>query len=421
VAATGSLEARVLDALDERALVALLEELVAVPSVGGSPAEVEIQHLVARKLEQLDCDVDRWPIDLADAASVADAPGQEVERDEAWGVVGTLPGAQEAGPAVVLCGHTDVVPAGDRSLWPHDPFRPCRSGGTVSGRGTCDMKAGVAAALGALAAVRSAGIRLQRPVAMHAVVGEEDGGLGAWATLRRGHTGDACVITEPTAGSIVTRNAGALTFRLEVPGRAAHGAMRDQGRSAVERFAELHTELRVLEAERQVDADPELFGTRYPFGLSIGRVEAGDWASSVPDNLVAEGRYGVRLDESVEAARTAFHDRVAAFSARHPDLPPVRVSWVGGSFASGRLPAGHDLLGRTRAAVADAGGGILPERALAAGSDLRLYAAAGIPTVLYGPGDLRLAHGPGEAVAVADLVTAARALALLVVRTAGGR
>jgi acetylornithine deacetylase len=75
------------------------------------------------------------------------------------------------------------------------------------------------------------------------------------------------VIAEPTAGSIVTKNAGALTFRLEVPGRAAHGAMRDQGVSAVERFAELHAELRALEAERQVGADRALFGTRYPYGL----------------------------------------------------------------------------------------------------------------------------------------------------------
>jgi acetylornithine deacetylase len=414
-------EARVLDAVDEGSLVALLEELVAVPSVGGSAAEVEIQHLVADRLERLGCDVDRWPIDLAAAAAAADAPGQEVEREEAWGAVGVLPGTEDGRPALVLCGHTDVVPPGDRSLWPHDPFRPRRSGGTLSGRGACDMKAGVAAALGALAAVRAAGIRLRRPVAVHAVVGEEDGGLGAWATLRRGHRGDACVIAEPTAGSIVTKNAGSSTFRLEVPGRAGHGAMRDQGVSAVERFADLHAALRVLEAERQVGADPELFGTRYPYGLSIGRVEAGDWASSVPDRLVAEGRYGVRLGEPVEAARTAFRERVAAFSARRPDLPPVRVSWIGGTFASGQLPAGHDLLDRTRAAVADAGGGFLPERALAAGSDLRLYAAAGIPTVLYGPGDLRLAHGPREAVAVAELTAATRALALLVVRTAGTR
>lgn len=409
----------VLDAVDERQVVQLLEELIAIPSVGGTAAEAEVQHVVADRLQRLGCEVDRWPIDLADAAEAADGPGQEVNREGAWGVVGTLAGADDGQPALILCGHTDVVPAGDRSLWRHDPFTPQRSSGHITGRGACDMKAGVAAILGAVAAVQAAGVRLVRPVAVHAVVGEEDGGLGAWAALRRGHHGDACVIAEPTAGSIITKNAGSLTFELQVPGRAAHASMRDQGVSAVERFAELHAELRAFEAERQVGADPQLFGTRYPYGVSIGCVAAGDWASSVPDRLVAEGRCGVRLGEPVQAARDAFEDRVAAFSARDPRLEPVRVSWHGGVFASGELPAGHPLLPLVRAAVTDAGGSVPSEGALPAGSDLRLYAAAGIPTVLYGPGDLRLAHGPDEAVSAAELLTATRAFALLILRAAG--
>jgi acetylornithine deacetylase len=423
MAARSGVEERVLAAVDEAALARSLAELVAVPSVGGTAAESEVQHLVADRLEELGCDVDRWPIDLAAAAAAPDAPGQEVARDEAWGVVGTVPGAEEGQPALVLCGHTDVVPAGDRALWSHDPFTPRLSGGVLSGRGACDMKAGVAAVLGALAAVRTAGVRLVRPVAVHSVVGEEDGGLGAWATLARGHRGDACVLPEPTAGAVVTANAGALTFRLEVPGRAAHGALRDQGVSAVEVFAELHADLRAFEADRQAGADPARFGTRYPYGLSIGRVEAGDWASSVPDRLVAEGRYGVRVGEPVDAARAAFEQRVAAFCADHPFLSgsPVRVAWTGGSFASGQLPEGHPLLGRVRDAVADAGGGVPPEGALSGGTDLRLYAAAGVPALNYGPGDLHLAHGPRESVPVAEVATAARALALLVLRSAGVR
>src|SRR6478609_1144483 len=120
MAARSVAEERVLAAVDEPALVRLLGELVAVPSVGGTAAESEIQHLVADRLDELGCDVDRWPIDLAAAAAAQDAPGQEVDRDEAWGVGGTLPGAEEGQPALVLCGHTDVVPAGDRALWPHD-------------------------------------------------------------------------------------------------------------------------------------------------------------------------------------------------------------------------------------------------------------------------------------------------------------
>ena len=419
----GGAETRVLAAVDERWAVDRLRRLVAVPSVSGSPEESEVQQLVAGWLDELGCAVDRWPIDLADAADAPDAPGQEVLRDEAWGVVGTLAGAEDGDPALILSGHTDVVPAGDRALWPGDPFDPRVTDGAVHGRGACDMKAGVVAGLAALAAVRDAGVRLVRPVALHSVVGEEDGGLGAWATLRRGHRGDACVIPEPTAGAVVTANAGALTFRLEVSGRSAHAAYRDEGVSAVELFAELHAELRRFEEERQIGADPRFGGARFPFGLSIGKVRAGDWASSVPDRLVAEGRFGVRLGEPVEAARAAFEARVAAFCAGHPWLAghPVRVAWTGGSFASGQLPAGHRLRDDVRRAVTDAGGATPPERAISAGSDLRQYAAAGVPALHYGPGDLRLAHGPDELVPVADVGIAARALALLVVRCCGVR
>jgi acetylornithine deacetylase len=323
----------------------------------------------------------------------------------------------------VLSGHTDVVPPGDRSRWPRDPFEPHLAGGELHGRGACDMKAGVVASLAAVAALRTAGVRLRRPLALHGVVGEEDGGLGAWAALRRGHRGDLCVIPEPTAGAVVTAHAGALTFRLEVTGRAAHAAMRDRGVSAIELFAAVHAGLLDFEAERQRDADPRFGNARFPYGLSIGRIQAGDWASSVPDRLTAEGRYGVRIGEPVEAAKQALADRLAAICAGHAWLAehPVRLTWTGGAFASGALPAGSPLLPAVRRAVEDTGGGVTAERALPAGTDLRLYAAAGIPTLHYGPGDLHLAHGPEERVPVADVVTAARAFALLAVRTCGLR
>jgi acetylornithine deacetylase len=416
-------EARVLSAVDEEWVLDRLSRMIAVPSVGGTPAESEVQHLLAGWLEELDCAVDRWPIDLTEAATAPDAPGQEVERTEAWGVVGTLAGAEDGVPALVFSGHTDVVPPGDRALWPADPFVPWVADGAVHGRGACDMKAGVVASLAALAAVRTAGVRLVRPVALHGVVGEEDGGLGAWATLRRGHLGDVCVIPEPTAQAVVTAHAGALTFRLEISGRSAHAAYRDQGVSAVELFSFVHAGLLEFEAERQRDADPRFDRAPFPYGLSIGRVQAGDWASSVPDLLVAEGRYGVRLGEPVATARAALEDRLAAICAAHPWLAehPVRLTWTGGTFASGELPPGHPLLPAVREAVADAGGGQLPERAIAAGSDLRLYAAAGVPTLHYGPGDLHLAHGPRESVPLAEVVTAARAFALLTLRSCGVR
>ena len=144
-------------------------------------------------------------------------------------------------------------------------------------------------------------MRTERRLALHSVVSEEDGGLGAFATLRRGHRGEVAVITEPTSGRLVTANAGALTFRIEVAGRAAHGSTRQEGVSALEAFWPVHLALRELEARRNADRHP-LFGDNpLPYGISVGTVRSGDWASSVPDLLVAEGRMGVRLEEDPAA------------------------------------------------------------------------------------------------------------------------
>jgi acetylornithine deacetylase len=412
-----------LDAIDEAALARLLLELLAIPSVSGSAAESEIQHVLARHLTELGLEVDLWPLDLPALHLDPDFPGTEVPRDELWGLVGTVGGSGD-GPTMILQGHTDVVPAGDLDQWDGDPFVPRVTAGTVHARGACDMKAGVAANVAAVAAIRAAGVPLRGDVAVHLVSAEEDGGLGSLATLRRGHTGDACVITEPTDGALITANAGALTFRIEVHGKATHASTRDAGVSAIDAYLGLHAALARLEARRNADVDPLLAHCAIPYAVSIGTLHAGDWPSSVPDRLVAEGRLGVRLGEDPAGARTELETCLRQACADHPWLRdhPVTVTWAGGQFASGRLPAGHPLrtlVGRAHQDVT--GGRATPEFGAPYGSDLRLYAAAGIPTLQFGPGDVRSAHGPHERVRLADAVTVARTLVLATLRAVGTR
>ncbi|MER6353097.1 ArgE/DapE family deacylase [Streptomyces sp. NPDC001634] len=414
-------EAAALDAVDEAAVARTLSELIAIPSVTGTPAESEIQHELAGRLDRLGLDVDLWSMNLPELRADPGFPGAEAPRDEAWGLVASTPDGGD-GPALILQGHVDVVPPGDPASWVGDPFVARTVGDTVYGRGACDMKAGLVAHLAALEAVRASGARLRGRVGVHFVVGEEDGGLGAFGTLRRGHTGDACVITEPTGGTLVTANAGALTFRIDVPGKAAHASSRDEGVSAVDAYIPIHQALAALEAGRNADPDPLMAEYPIPYALSVGTVRCGDWASSVPDLLVAEGRLGVRLGEDPAAARADLERCVARACAADPWLRahPAVVTWPGGQFASGRLPAGHPLRDTVATAHADATGGARPrERGAPYGSDLRLYAAEGIPTLQYGPGDVRLAHSAREQVSVADIATVARTLALTVLRTVG--
>lgn len=414
-------ERRVLDAIDETELVATLVELVRTPSVTGTDAEADLQHTVARWFEEAGLEVDLWSLDLDDLRADPDFPGTEVPRLEGHGVVGTASGEGE--PGLVLQGHVDVVPVGDLANWHSgDPFSARIDGGVLHGRGACDMKAGMAVNLAVARALHRSGVCTERRLALHSVVSEEDGGLGAFATLRRGHRGEVAVITEPTSGRLVTANAGALTFRIEVTGRAAHGSTRVEGVSAFESFWPLHLALRSLEARRNTDLHP-LFGDNpLPYGISIGTIRAGDWASSVPDLLVAEGRMGVRLGEDPALARLALDEAIADAAAadawlRHHE---PRVTWPGGQFASGQLEQDHPLIDEVAGAV-EVVTGIRPAEAAAPyGSDLRLYTGiGGIPTLHYGPGDVRLAHAPRESVPVAEVIEVARALALVAARRLG--
>jgi acetylornithine deacetylase len=418
---------RVLDAVDEEETVRRLVDLIRIPSVTGSDAESELQHALAGELAELGCDVDLWRLDLEGLVADPEHPGTEAPRSEGWGLVGVLHPERSGGsdrsaarPALVLQGHSDVVPTGDLDRWPdRDPFGGTIRDGAVHGRGACDMKAGVAANLAVLRAVVRAGVVLRRPLALHHVVSEEDGGLGAFATLRRGHTAEVAVITEPTSGRVVVGNAGALTFEIRVSGRAAHGSSRLSGVSAFEAFLPVHAALRELERARNADPDPLFEGTALPYAISVGRVRAGDWSSSVPDLLVAEGRYGVRLGEDLGEARAQLEVSVAYVCSRDPWLRdhPATVSWTGGQFASGQTDRAHPFVGEVCGAVQAVTGRRPALGAAPYGSDLRLYAGVGgIPTLHYGPGDVGMAHAPREQVEVAELLEVTRVLAALTVQ-----
>ena len=416
--------ARVLGEIDARLpeTFALLAELVRIPSVSGTDPEHEIQARLAGELTEGGLEVDHWPIPLDALIAEPDFPGVEVERREAWGLVGRVPGSG-GGDSLLLNGHVDVVPIGNPAAWSRpDAFSGAVVGDTLFGRGACDMKAGLVAALAAVQAVRRLGVPLRGDLLLACVPGEEDGGLGTYAMLRRGWRADACVVPEPTGLDLVTANAGALTFRLRVPGRATHASRRTEGVSAIEKFLPVLSALQSLETSRNADVDPLMAHWPLAYPVSIGRITSGGWASSVPDLLIAEGRFGVALDEPMGSARAALETAVAKTCQADPWLRdhPVTVEWWGGQFASGRLPEGSDLAARTAAAHIAVGGRRQETWGAPYGSDLRLLSGiGGIPTLHYGPGDALLAHAPDESVPLADVATAARALAMLALDVCG--
>ena len=254
------------------------------------------------------------------------------------------------------------------------------------------------------------------------VPSEEDGGQGMLAAIRAGCTGDAAVITEPTGLDVVIAHAGAITFRLTVPGRAAHASVRREGVSALDN---LYTLIRALEADETArnaaETDPLMTVLGLPYPTIIGKVEGGEWASTVLDRVVAEGRYGVKLGQTWRDAEADLRACIDAACAADPFLRdhPAGLEITGGRFSSSRVPADHPLPVSV-AAAAEATLGRRP--ALLGepyGADMRLLVNEGAtPTVIFGPGDVRVAHSADEHVSLAEVADCARVLAAWVVRGA---
>jgi acetylornithine deacetylase len=413
-------EQAALDQIDVAQLVDRLVNVVSIKSIPGTPGEVDVQRWYRELFEGCGFGTDFWPIDLQAVRCHPDFPGDEVERAEAWGLVGTWGG--EDGPTLVLNGHVDVVPAGDRSQWNTEPFEALEADGLVYGRGTCDMKGGLLAAVAAVEAIKKAGIRLRGKVLLHSVIGEEDGGIGSFSTILRGHRGDAAIILEPTSLGIVPACAGALTFRLHLAGRSTHAGLRTEGVSVIEKFWRIWQAIGDLEDRRNANPHPVMANLELPYPISFGTLNAGQWASSVPDVLVAEGRYGVKLGESPEVARAELEDVIREINESDEWFRsnPVTVEWFGGQFASSQLPEGHPFLDLVASSHADLYGNLPEVKGVPWGSDLRLLTdIGGIPTLHYGPGDLRVCHAVNEHVSVAELQAAARTVALIILRFCG--
>jgi len=411
--------------VDVDALRCDLLDLLRIPSVSGTADESTVQEYLADRWRAEGLEVDRWDIDVAGLQGDPQFPGMEVGRTSAVGVTATLQG-DGTGPTLLLNGHTDVVPPGDRDAWSGDPFEPrieVRDDREyVIARGACDMKGGIAAMWSAVRAVAATGQRLRGDVVLAPVSGEEDGGLGTFALLRRGVRADLCVIAEPTGLDIMPANGGALTFRLTVRGLATHASRRTEGVSAIDKLLPVLAALTDLETRRNIQVDPIMSRWPIAYPVSIGTLKAGDWPSSVPDLLVAEGRLGVAIGETIPAARAEFEQAITSVCAADPWLAdhPVEVTWWGGQFASAATPVDSDVVTRVRAAHESVTGGRPEMYGGPYGSDLRLLLGlGGIPTVQYGPGDASAAHAPDEWVAFDDVMIAAHVLAQLIVDVCG--
>jgi acetylornithine deacetylase len=404
----GAVQARREDAVN------LLRELVRIPSVTGK--EGAVGEVVGRAFSERGLDVDTWEATREETEPYRDHVGEQSAYEDRPNVAGVRSGTAR-GRSILLNAHTDTVDPGDPTAWKGDPLSGNLEGDLLYGRGSCDMKGGLVTHLVALDALSDLGLGLRGNVTVAATVGEENGGLGALSTVLRGYRADAAIITEPTRLALVPAQGGSLVFRLKIPGRSAHAAVRDEGVSALEKFVPIFENLRELEQERNgVLSHPLYEGVRNKVPINIGVVRAGNWASTVPESLIAEGRVGLIPGEEVDPFKDLFSERIAAVAERDPWLRehPPQLEWFGGQFAPAEVDQDAPICAAVKKAHKRVTGEAPAVEGVPYGADMRLFIHfGGIPCVMYGAGDVNVAHAPDEHISITELLTATSTVACL--------
>ncbi len=412
--------ARIDETLDE--MIEFLSQLVRIPTIN-PPGEnyVECAHLIGSKLDQFGYDVS-----YIEAGGLAECTPEYPRLN----VVGRLPGAQRR-PVLHFNGHLDVVPPGRG--WTVDPFSATIRDGRIYGRGVTDQKAGIAASIFAIEAIRRCGIRLNGTVEQSATVDEESGGHAGVAYLaEKGHFSsksiDYVIITEPLDHDrICLGHRGVYWFELAIHGRTAHGGMPFLGASAIDRMARV-----VEQIERELKPELTRRRTRMPVAppearsasINVNAISGGQSIEGLQTPCVADLCRAIfdrrfLLEESFDEVRSEIVSCVDNLCSEDPELSyhlrDIMIVHPTLTAAESALVvemsnAVSEVTGRTPPLIASPGTYDQKHFARIAGID---------QCIAYGPGILNLAHQPDEFCEIEHLRLAAKAMALGAMRLLG--
>lgn len=377
------------------------------------------QTIIAEWLRDLGASVDRWQT----------SPRYPV-------VAGVLEGGG-GGRSLAFNGHVDVVPVGDTSAWSHDPWRGDVAAGNLWGRGTADMKGGVACALTAMRALVESGLPLAGDLWMHVVTDEEVVGRSTRELVQRLPPVDAVLVAEPTDLAIMPVEGGLVHFRIEVEGRESHAGNRymsvhaggraaDAGVNAIEKTLRIVTALQDLERQwatfRHHPLLPAGFNTLLPGvivggpgGGADGRLKVISNPGTSPNYCAVEYNLWYLPGESFEDVRDEIEAFVHAVCQTDPWLRehPPRFTWKLRNiyFPPAETKPDHPFIQALSDAL-DVAGQTTTIEAFTAASELAWYAEQGISGAIFGPGRIAQAHSPNEYVEIEQLRTACTCMAL---------
>jgi acetylornithine deacetylase len=322
------------------------------------------------------------------------------------------------GRSLVLSGHIDTVPRG-AAPWTRDPFGGEISAGRLYGRGSCDMKSGIAIALYVLEELVRGGARLRGDLIFESVVDEEFGGVnGTLAGRVRGYRADAAIITEPSALRICPAQRGGRVLHLTFRSPADIFSSSREPRTVIDQAARFLERLRDFAAARSARAPrhPLYAHVPHPVPVSVTNLSTGGWGwtepMTVPSLCRVELFFQAMPGETEEELMAHFRDWLGTLE----DAPEVEapIRWLPGSAISPDEPLVRELAACARETL----GQEPPVQGIEAPCDMYVFHHFGIPAVLWGAAGANM-HAPDEYVEIASLDAAARVLANFVRRWCG--
>jgi acetylornithine deacetylase len=415
--------AEIIDAADKLAdeSVEMLSDLVRLDSTLGS--ERGAQDYMARAYERLGLSVDKFEVDID---AIGDHPGfspVDWSYSGKENVVGTHRAQTNAGRSLILNGHIDVVPTGPADMWTTPPFEPAVRDGRLYGRGSGDMKAGLASCCIAFKALASLGVQPAAPVHFQSVIEEECTGNGALACLVRGYTADAAIIPEPFERTIMTGQMGVMWFRVHLRGKPAHVLDTSAGINAIEAAFHLVGALKELEERWNAGEvrHSAYSDARHPINFNLGVIRGGEWASSVPTECTFQMRVGFFPGVKLAEVRGEIEKTVRAAAKSHPgmgDTPPT-VEYVGFQAEGCTVDPDEDMMKLLADIHKRVSGKEAIFRVTTATTDARFFNLYGdIPATCYGP-DADSIHGIDESVDLESVHEVTRVLACFMAEWCG--
>jgi len=392
--------------------IQLLQRLVQERSIRGE--ESKAQAIIIEKLRAIGLTLDIWEIG---GPELTKHPAFSSDRKRFKGnpnVIGVWKGIG-GGRSIILNGHIDVVPEGDLNDWDHDPYSGYIQDGRLFGRGSTDMKGGTVSLLLAIEAIKSSGIRLKGDVIFQSVIEEESGGAGTLAAVIRGYHGDGAIIPEPTNMKIFPKQQGSMWFRITVKGQSAHGGTRYEGVSAIEKMMIVINELQQLEKSRNERVEDPLYAEiPIPIPINIGKIQSGEWPSSVPDLAVIEGRMGVAPNETLTNAKAEMEVRINGLKEHDKwfESYPPKIEWFGGTWLPANLDEKHELIQSVALSYQKIKSDLPVIEASPWGTDGGILSNIGhTPVVVFGPGTTEVAHDSNEYIVLDQVFEAAEIIA----------